>query len=330
MPIPPPNAILLPLMQERLNIQKVIANSITRSFGIVPNGDEPTKLAAFFVHGLPSLQRYLHTILFPYGIKTTVSGIFCHQKPEVKPLPPPTTLHRKSCELGDALFLVTYGKPTQGSFLGNGILVQAKNNLNLAGGVQKFLYEQANGFSYFRTTGLNQERRCLNGCANSLWYWNFASQSCICGWNSCQGTTANCARRPSQSKVHATFDCVLTQMMCGFRGRRFRKLANPSHTVGWSRIVDDLIRVTAKTYFNRAQFRHQRRGSFNLSDFRLLSDAGIPLEIGYFEDIIRMFVSDVDLLRKSSYDIPPPRRVNDNEQQQNGFGIAMINFATEI
>ncbi len=151
--------------------------------------------------------------------------------------------------MGDILFLVTYGRLLYGSYLGNAFLVQAKEDVrSIAGNLQEHLYESATDFTYTTPKNLVGEQRNLAGCDNALWYWSFDGP-----WRSrVEWRTAGVRPRPPGNFARVSpFEIVLTDLICGVRGKRVRMLPENSTATDWSRIVDDLIRHTARAAFRR-------------------------------------------------------------------------------
>jgi hypothetical protein len=130
---------------ERDRIVEAIKQTIDQTFDAADAGcrerpGEVDRLVYFFLEGLPLIEDQFNRILGPYGIHSTLSGIFCHQTPKVEPHPN-VQAKNHTCELGDILFLVTYGRVLYGSYLGNSFLVQAKEDVrSIAGNLQEHLY----------------------------------------------------------------------------------------------------------------------------------------------------------------------------------------------
>lgn len=257
MPIRPPVQILGPLLLERDRLIYAIGQTIDVTFaaaevGCANGAGEVDRLVYFFMEGLPALEDQFNRILDPHGLRATVCGIFCHQTPRAEPQP---NLHRGAgaCELGDMLFLSTYGRRMFNRFVGNALLTQAKEDVrSVRGSVQEHLYEAATDFVYQSPRPLAGRRRWLGDCQHSLWYWNFDNGHVGMWplpyrWH----TEGISSRRPRCFRHHAPFEHVLGDLICGVAGRRVRMLEATSNETGWSKIVDDLIRVTARSAFRR-------------------------------------------------------------------------------
>lgn len=253
MPIRPPVRVLSPILMERDRIVEAIRQTIDQTFdaadaGCVMRAGEVDRLVYFFLEGLPLIEDQFNRILGRHGIHSTLSGIFCHQTPKVEPIPNGNAKNQ-TCELGDILFLVTYGRVLYGSYLGNAFLVQAKEDVrSIAGNLQEHLYENATGFNYVSPRNLAGQQRSLAWCDNALWYWSFDGP-----WRSpVEWVTAGVRPRPSQNSPRPVpFEIVLGDLICGVRGKRVRRLQANSSDMDWSKIVDDLIRQTALATFRR-------------------------------------------------------------------------------
>lgn len=253
MPIRPPVRVLSPILMERDRIIEAIRQTIDLTFdaadtGCIRRAGEVDRLVYFFLEGLPLIEDQFNRILGTHGIRSTLSGIFCHQTPKVEPIPN-ATANTQTCELGDILFLVTYGRVLYGSYLGNALLVQAKEDVrSIAGNLQEHLYENATAFNYTTPANLAGQRRSLAWCENALWYWSFDGP-----WSSpVDWRTAGFRPRPApRNRRGFPFETILADLICGVRGKRVRRLLENSADADWSKIVDDLIRQTALAAFRR-------------------------------------------------------------------------------
>ena len=146
------------------------------------------------------------------------------------------------------MFLATYGRRLYGNILGNALLVQAKENAyEVEGTVQEHLYARAHSFEYTRPGALARQQRLLGEGALSLWFWGFNEDAM--GLHPRWATESQNAREPHFR--HSPFEDVLTDLICGTVGRRFWRLEADAPDRGWSKIVDDVIRVTARATLRR-------------------------------------------------------------------------------
>lgn len=255
MPIRPPVNILSPILLERDRLTYAIAQTIDHTFhaadtGCVGNAGEVDRLVYFFLDGLPLIEDQFNRILTVHGVRATLSGIFCHQTPKV--VPDYNSSRFNSCELGDILFLVTYGRRLYGTIIGNAFLVQAKEDINtLHGSIQEYLYESAGEYRYTSPRSLAGKDRELDECFHSLWYWGFNSHWLRHHSSYPVRTIGLRARRPHVRRQYVPFENALMELIMGVNGRCVWALEHDSREAGWSKIVDDLIRVTARSAFHR-------------------------------------------------------------------------------
>jgi hypothetical protein len=240
---------------ERDRLTQALAQTINHTFSAAQVGchgapGEVDRLVYFFLEGLPIIENQFNHILHQYGVNTTLSGIFCHQTPKVEAIPAfrpdPGT-----CELEDVLFLVTYGRRLWNNYAGNALLVQAKEVLNSVRGTrQDHLYTHATEFTYQSPRRLARARRSLAEGTNALWYWGFMGDHYPLPypyWH-----TEGCrARRVPHYRYHHGFEFCLMDLICGVNGRRVAILEANDPGIGWSKIVDDLIRTTATSALRR-------------------------------------------------------------------------------
>jgi hypothetical protein len=253
MPIRPPANILAPLIMERERLTHAIAQTINHTFTAAEVGcqgrpGEVDRLVYFFLEGLPVLEVQFNHILHQYGVQATLSGIFCHQTPKVEAVPD-FAPDPGECELGDILFLVTYGRRLRNTFAGNALLVQAKEHLHTVRDTrQDHLYTNARDFIYRSPRRLRGARRSLAEGTNALWYWGFREGRFPVPppyWHT-EGSRARRARH-----YNHPFEFCLMDLICGVNGRRVWILEQNDPSIGWSKIVDDLIRTTALSALHR-------------------------------------------------------------------------------
>jgi hypothetical protein len=255
MPIRPPAYILSALVMERERLTYAIAQTISHTFSAAQVGcqgrpGEVDRLVYFFLEGLPLIETQFNHILHPWGIHATLSGIFCHQTPKVEAIPA-FSQDPGICELGDILFLATYGRRLWSNYAGNALLVQAKEVLGSVDGTrQDHLYTKATDFVYRSPRSLSGAQRSLVEGVNALWYWGFMSGHSPVPppfWH----TEGSRARRIHHYPYHHAFEFCLMDLICGVNGRRVAVLEANDPSFGWSKVVDDLIRTTALSALRR-------------------------------------------------------------------------------
>lgn len=253
MPYKPPDTILRALLMERFRVIEVIQTVILYSFQKATfdcggRAGEVEKLVYFYTEGLPQLEGALNAILKRHQVVVTISGIFCHQTPKVISTAPVRQSH--ACELADIAFIAAYDKMVgwDRTGLGNALLVQCKEIYSPGSDVyQEYLYQQATAFEYVRTKQLNGQTRNLSFANNGLWVWEFKN------WNQSaflpiEHSSRGILSRPwTPTDIYAVpFAIALFDLMTGVAGRGIQKLAITDTENGWSRIIHDLVSVTAK------------------------------------------------------------------------------------
>lgn len=349
----------------RDRLTRAIATAIDHSmkaaeYGCLGQPGEVDRLVYFFLEGLPAIESQFNGILADSRVRATLSGIFCHQTPHVNPIPPSRTTP-PGCELGDILFLVTYGRRLRGDYLGNALLVQAKEEVeSVDGTTQAHLYERAIAFDYTSPQQLARQQRDLTACQFALWYWGFGRRA----WRSRHWwrTEGRLAARPRMAVPRGEpFEDVLMDLICGVNGRRVKSQPANSTETGWSKIVDDLIRVTARSALTRQNaFISRDKEVIRGEDFirvlaAMLNRPGAPFLARCSLDRIFHFFDDElaklgkELTEKSkafdadrffrenqmpekepSGDAPPPtlgnQRIEVDGQNEGGCSFVIINF----
>ena len=258
MPYRPPYAILSPLILTKARILETIASVISYSFTMAETNHgarttEVDRLLYFFVEGLPVLESSLRRLLRPHHVDVTISGIFCHKTPMVRSTAPRASAG--SCELSDLAFIATYGRIINSDGLGNAFLTQAKNRLGQSrSNDQELLYEETNRFEYTSPTLLSQvdlpnsRERDISRARNAFWYWELGPRGYYPDYfgayqQMSRGIPAYTHRTPP---IYSTpFELALFDLFAGINGKGFHKMSGNSHEQRWSRVVDDILRVTA-------------------------------------------------------------------------------------
>ena len=121
---------------------------------------EPDMVAKLLLESVPYIANALRSVLAPSGITTTISSVFCHQRPMVEFI-----RGGGRCELGDILFVHQH-RNNSGIARNNALLLQAKmcgkeKHIIAASNelVQLQLYQQWPQFKYYRTLGLSGFKR---------------------------------------------------------------------------------------------------------------------------------------------------------------------------
>jgi hypothetical protein len=216
---------------------------------------EPDLVRSFFVHGLQDMEDEWNAVLSAFQLRLTISGVFAHQTPKVKPIlsdkrrrialsrPGMVQPRTAICELGDLLFIVMHEGSTTGC--GNAMLLQAKKGFGPGSdSLQRLLYEHSLQFEYKKSRlELNGKKRSLAPKEDTkLAYWDITPPTLTPPfWQGTKIVFAADARMDTFGGQ--SFGDALTQIVFGHAGTGF-SLANADN--GWGGIVGDLVSVTAK------------------------------------------------------------------------------------
>jgi len=223
---------------------------------------EVDKVLQFFIDGVDLIENHLDHLLLPVGIEVSVASIFTHQSPYVKFSTAQAPNSR--CELADICFLATYGEtldsPAGG--LGNALLLQAKQKFSAPPkDRQRQLYEVASKFKYDCPTTLKKElpdqRTLPPKHVTALCYWELDRLDHVPN----APTGLRWSHSPSKSEP---FGSVIADFLAGECGYGYHM--PQANEESWSRIIFDLLRVTANACANRQNLkvRERKRGTGSL------------------------------------------------------------------
>jgi hypothetical protein len=220
---------------------------------------EVDKVLSFFIQGLDVIERQFNRRLNPHKVRVTISGIFTHQTPKVTQIT--SRCAGQTCELADLCILVTYGTKLERGGLGTATLLQAKNNFfEGADEVQRSLYEEESQFRYKSPADLASKspntrtfppkwEPALGYWQLGEWYWHRFPYD--------HTTAILWANRMTRHTVGAhTFGDAVVDILRGSAGYGFRE--PKSGETGWSRMLFDLIEVTAKQTVRRKNLLNTR------------------------------------------------------------------------
>lgn len=217
------------------------------------------------MYALPNIQSGWNALLKPFRIRVEISGVFAHGTPWVKPIAP-KGLGGGSCELADLCVFATRSDiAPNGSPVGNSLLLQAKLDLIEAklSDLQKELYEFARIFEYTRPNRLAKQtghsaQRCLPLKSEpALAYWDLGDATDphyhYPGhfYPSFETGVFAPARWPEDGwPDNDSFGTALVEVLLGEIGHDFYSSISTSNQ-DWSRIMQDLIAVTATSLTNK-------------------------------------------------------------------------------
>ena len=255
---PIPQDMAHALRAEHRALSQIVDNAVDVSFRIadlecVGAPGEVDKLLSFFLEGVETIEVEFNRILSSRGLRVSIAAIFTHQTPMVQ-FPEPTYSNR--CELADLCILATYNEPlgpTGG--LGNSILIQAKNDFDSdSTPAQRELYEHALRFDYYRPAALVGAAPAPPPTRNLppkplpvLAYWELRDRWWIRGYPVTALLWA--AHVLYGTRRRYGFGSSLVDFLAGSAGYGFRRPAAAARD--WSRIMFDLLSVTAEALVNR-------------------------------------------------------------------------------
>lgn len=232
--------------------------TVSRRVGGRPT--EPDRVLSFFLHSLEEIERGWNSILRHNRLKVSISGIFVHSTPKVKPsygtsesegrakliLPAPRTRY---CELGDLLVIVT--NESYGPGTGAAVLFQAKDGFpQQSDALQRRLYEEADGFNYFSESLFGKAHRNLPAKdSGALSYWDIQEQHFHYGvppyifYGTSVVDAADARLTDSSRRVRRAFGEVIGSLVFAKAGEEFSPPVE--NDLGWNRIIRDLIEKTA-------------------------------------------------------------------------------------
>jgi hypothetical protein len=260
----PPN-IRSELSRLRISIVQEIARVTWSSHhdAFTKNGSRPNEvftLYHFFLTALPEIEAALQRGLGA-GFAVTVSGVINHGTAYVKSTQP--VLQTGACELGDILFISTYGGVVDGVGLGNALLVQAKVGRDgITDKEQCYLYKEATAFKY-RDSAFSQASRQLPPKTDpALAYWSFEAKTgndlslphWYWGGASGGGRVIQPLQLGNPANDLAFADALCTLLM-GAIGRGFELPQRGKD--GWNEIIDDLVQGISNSAINNKMVRRE-------------------------------------------------------------------------
>ena len=220
---------------------------------------EPDFVGGLVLESTPLFYSALKSILRPHGISISVSGVFCHQTPQVAFDPPQKT----GCELGDILFVYVH-TPKVGASRRNALLCQAKASakqtyrLVSADKVQLRLYTDWPDFVYQRSScHLTGQKRSVtpkspHAGAQYLLIDDRPLDDPMSGLLGFPGTyPIGCCMPDEFLHDHNHLAYELFDLFLFRSGRPFEDRHSASAKKDWSQIVWDLIDIGVRKSFNR-------------------------------------------------------------------------------
>lgn len=234
-------------MASRAGVRDAVAEAIEDAYNYGLRFREPTTphepdfIVGLIVNGVPRLRGKLAAALKPAGLDVRVGGVYCHGSPKVEHLEGPEAGGR--CELGDLLIVTSYRGAARTTR--RALLLQAKISTTSYGATpqQQLLYDAWPRFKYYRTRGLSDEVR-------SVAPHRPGAGAQFCEFGPCR--TCDSWEHPQTPTWFGSHRSELvdeiTDLVLGHGGRPVRLPAG--RRVGWNRVIEDLLRITAQRTFN--------------------------------------------------------------------------------
>jgi hypothetical protein len=238
---------------------------------VLPKPYEPDLVLAFFAYGLQEIEETWNEQLDPFGLTISISAIFAHKTPLVRPICSPAagaraqtrfgTPKTQTCELGDLLVIATHADGARGA--GNAVMFQAKCGFpKRCDPLQRTLYEEAERFEYDPPRKLLiGQRHFASKTRLELAYWDLESGAPVDWWSYAPflSTTSSiwaADARLDNGDWRGGFGGILVDLIFGFAGEGFTK--PKASDKGWSRIVHDLLTATAKSKIKKSRVANMR------------------------------------------------------------------------
>ena len=298
---------------------------------------EPDFLAMLMLEGIPYFNNCLQRALSPIGLKTTVSSVFCHQKPEVKFIS-----GTERCELGDIL-IVHRHIDSSGRIRNNALLLQAKIASTVVHRISKSeqhqlkLYQEWPEFEYIRSGKLlnGQIRNVLPKLSHLGAQYLLINDTGSSAWPSHirLPRTNHMAVWPAEDPLIAHYNLseIMFNFLLGISGRSFKE--NPKDdSCGWSQVIWDLLNHSASSVFTRknsGNFKKPRLGGNLMSS----TNKDANFYISDFDPSIQSSDDAANALKKklknlSGFSDNPPNDRDDYDDNDPEGGISLLLIET--
>lgn len=231
--------------------------------------EEPDFVASLVMDGTKILEAGWHKVLAPHKIQIRVTGVYCHQTPKVGF----SGMHGTSCELGDLLWCHVHTDRKR-NIARNAILYQAKKSSQQPHKIsskefdQLKLYSTWPEFTYVSSGELNGEKRHVKPAAprrgaQYLLIDDRPPERPESGLLGIPGTYPVGSCIPLSPLVdHSDIGLELVHSLELLSGDPFDERKTALKEIGWSRVIWDLLLMSAKKAFRRSRsgyFNHPRK-----------------------------------------------------------------------
>ncbi|MBI5101327.1 MAG: hypothetical protein HZB33_05780 [Nitrospirae bacterium] len=240
--------------------------------------EEPDFVGGLVLESTPLIYSALKSILQRHRISISVSGIYCHQTPQVAFSAPQNAV----CELGDILFVYVHTSKS-GQCRRNALLFQAKASskqpyhIRSAEHDQLCLYTEWPDFVYQRSSHLNGQRRSVtpkspHAGAQYLLIDDRPFDNPDSGLLGFPSTyPVGCCMPDELLYDHNHLASELFSLFLFQTGRPFEDRNSAAHKEDWSQVVWDLIESGVRKSFNRKNSGRNKSPRFT-GDIQQLED----------------------------------------------------------
>jgi hypothetical protein len=221
---------------------------------------EPDFVASLVLNMTKYVGIGFNNLLYKYGIKFRVTGIYCHQTPKVKF----TNMNKSSCELGDLLWCY-FHRDKFGNVLRNSILFQAKKTSKIPLKIknneidQLELYSKWPEFEYINSGSLTGNIRHIKPSAPRLGAQYLLiddrppeiPESGLLGLPNTYPVGCCIAQNPLID--HTDLGLELVNFLSLTSGNAFDERDIAIKETDWSRMIWDLIQSSTEKTFRRAR-----------------------------------------------------------------------------
>lgn len=296
--------------------------------------EEPDFIASLVLDSVPFMYRVFHSLLSRYNFSVSIASVYCHQTPKVTF---PNMMHQ-SCELGDILFVHVHRKQT-GAVYRNALLYQAKMSSKQPYKVasaeedQLRLYSEWPDFTYHHSGRLSGEKRNVkpknpHPGAQYMLIDDRPPEEPESGLIGVPGTYPVGSCMPDIFlHDHNHLAQELYEFLVFRSGRPFEDLKTSKKTMGWSRVVWDLLHVGLHKAFNRK--RSGRIGTPRISGepVRQLDGFSFAETSSFYRQSTIQEVLGADRTHElfiDNGDVPPDFKSRDNYFDEEGSGVSVV------
>lgn len=231
--------------------------------------DEPDYIAVFVVESMPLIFTLWQKIFNSHNIKSSFYSIFCHQSPKVKF----KNINKSNIEIGDLLLIHKHTTRNKQSFH-NALLLQAKvlnkkiSKLKKSELDQLKLYQEWPKFKYDspqKLSGISREV-IPNLLHSGAQYLSLLKSN---------GSMSDFYESVPNQHLYANkiFSDAFFDFMINKSGKKFIDKSKLGRNINWSKIIWDLVDLTASSTFTKNNMNYRNQGRQKYVSFSNSEDA---------------------------------------------------------